>query len=41
MCDFPMTDLPKVSVLTLYNKNTYDFTDLMIYNIKCILYQAA
>ena len=38
MCDFPMTDLPKVSVLTLYNKNTYDFTDLMIYNINNFKY---
>ena len=33
-----MSDYPKVSVLTLFNKTKYDFLELMLYNINNFKY---
>ena len=33
-----MSDYPKVSILTLFNKNKYDFSELMLYNINNFKY---
>ena len=33
-----MSDYPKVSILTLFNKNKYDFSKLMLYNINNFKY---
>ena len=33
-----MSDYPKISVLTLFNKTKYDFLELMLYNINNFKY---